>query len=166
MLKCTIINKFTESFSSSNSACFEGWVMFTAHLRVLISQFEPATQQRCAPWWDWGAAGARSQVWWGCLRFSCLDVVSAIHSCVLTGLAQRDHTFQEKSQRKMLTSCSSHFGDGKSMVENWRCQPNHHKILPSNERGPSDGKWRYNYRLEKSKISSCCCCCCLRLFPL
>ena len=36
-----------------------------------------------------------------------------IHWCVFAGLAQRDHSFQEKSQRKMLPSCPSRLGDGK-----------------------------------------------------
>lgn len=79
MLKCTIVDRFIESFGNSNSACFEGWVISTAYPRVLISQFESAVQQRCAPGWDRGTAGAHFQVWWSCLLSSRLDVVSAIH---------------------------------------------------------------------------------------
>lgn len=44
MLKCTIMNRFTESFGNSNSAYFEGWVISAAYCRVLISQFESAMQ--------------------------------------------------------------------------------------------------------------------------
>lgn len=101
------------TFGSINSAYLEGWVISIAYPGVLISQFESAMQQRCAPGWDQGAQGAQSQVGWSCLQFSHSDVISAVHRCVFTGLAQRDQPLQKKSQRKILPSCRSCFGDGK-----------------------------------------------------
>lgn len=82
MLKCIIVTGFIDSdvtFGSINSAYLEGWVISTAHPDVLISQFESAMQQRCAPRWDRGAPGAQSQVGWSRLQFSHSDVVSAVH---------------------------------------------------------------------------------------
>lgn len=69
-LKCTIMNRFIESDGTSgncSSPYLEGWVISTTYPKVLVSQFESAMQQRCAPAWDRGAAEAHTQVWWGCL---------------------------------------------------------------------------------------------------